>query len=142
MGISPNTQSLLSQLPITVQILDHLLVVRQPLIFFLLLPLEISPESLPNVTHCLQSLLYSNSTIWMLLRKQYPRRLRSSSSGDSSQDLEERTNQIAKRIEEEMINVVRSWLSEQQPELLELVNLMKEEKPSDSGEERNTCKAG
>lgn len=109
--------------------------VRQPLIFFLLLPLEISPESLPNVTHCLQSLLYSNSTIWMLLRKQYPRRLRSSSSGDSSQDLEERTNQIAKRIEEEMINVVRSWLSEQQPELLELVNLMKEEKPSDSGEE-------
>ena len=125
MGLSPNTQSLLSQLPKTVKILDHLVVSRQPLIFFLLLPLAISPNRLPCVTRCLQSLLYSNSTIWLLLHKQYQLRSRTSST-DGSQEFDKETIQAATLIEDEMLNLISSW-KEQQPKMSKSDYMMKDE---------------
>ena len=102
--------------------------VHQPLVFFLLLPLEVPSTSLPLVVKYLQTLFYSNPALWLMLQKQFPFRSHPSSPSDVLQeDFQEEVKHIAERIEEEMVSVIRSWLAEQQPEILHTLNKMSTE---------------
>lgn len=102
------------------KILDHTIIVRQPIQFFILLPLKLQSEALSLVINELRVLLHCNRYLCALLNNSFVMQsLPSPHHLDVDNDLHHHVQQVARLIDQEITEVVKAWLQAERPDVID-----------------------